>query len=178
MRRLVPVLTALFGALLLALLMASNPGYDRAFQPLTARVSSGATGETRMFGARFNGWRTADRLELPAGSRDSEGVFLIVDLALSGRVELTMVRADWQGASGRSYAATMRAAGIPKGIDQVWLQPGLNSTAIAVFELPPDEIAGGALDLHLTLDPNLEGALRLAPPDGAPPHAAVEEIGR
>ncbi len=178
MRRLAPLFAALLGAFVLALLMASNPGYDRAFRPLTTFVPRGASGETRMFGARFEDWRTAARLVLPAGTRDTDGLFLIVDLTLAGTVESTMVRADWLGATGRRYAATLRAEGMPRGIDQLWLQPGLTSRGTAVFELPLDEINGGVLDLHLALDPSLEGALRLAPPAGVPPHVAVEEIGR
>lgn len=161
---------------LLAGMMLTNPDYNSVVRPFEVRVPPGASGQTRLIGGRITGWRTADTITLPAAGggqqRDTQGVFLVVDLTLFGTTESTMIRAAWIGTSGRRYDTTARASGVLRQIEDVWLQPGLESRATAVFELPPDEVAQGAILLSLRTDPPLDGTLRLAAPLEAPAHAA------
>lgn len=181
MIRLRAILIALAGALLVAAMWATNPDYNSAIKPFVTNVRFGETGRTRLIQARFDGWHTTDRIAFSLyGSdrlRDSEGVFLIVDLTVTGTTTSAVLDGFWIGSSGRRYAATRRANGIPRLLREVALQPGLDSRAMVVFELPPDEIAGGALSLTLLLDPMLDGTLRLIPPDTPPLHSPEERFG-
>lgn len=169
------------GAVALFAMMLSNPDYNSAVRAFVTPVAAGETGQTRLIRGQFQGWRTADRITFPEYGRDvqrtTEGLFLITDLALSGTTISTPIDAWWIGASGRRYAATRRIAGLPRQTDLLWLQPGLDSHAMAIFELPPDEVAGGALLLTLRFDPVLDGTLRLAPPEAPPAHQEDERLG-
>lgn len=180
MIRVAPLMIAVAGAVLLAGMMLTNPDYNRAVRPFETRVAPGESGQTRLIAGRIEGWRTADSVTFPhLGSpvrRDTQGRFLILDLKLSGTTESTMLRAFWIGASGRRYETTARISGAFPQIEDLWLQPGLESKAIAIFELPPDEIAGGALLLTDRVDTPLDGRLRLAAPVEAPPHVANLEL--
>ncbi|GAB1362998.1 hypothetical protein MASR1M32_22340 [Rhodobacter sp.] len=80
---------------------------------------------------------------------------------------------DLRDAALRGLALAGYRGDLPQQLTDQWAQPGLESRAIAIFELPPDEITGGALMLGLPLDPRLEGKLRLAPP-ADPPRALSE----
>ena len=175
MIRPMPVLISLVGLALLAGMMLSNPDYNSVVRPFEVSVPPGGSGQTRLIAGQIEGWRTADVLTLPPTSggqlRDTQGVFLIVDLKLFGTTESTMIRAAWIGASGRRYATTTRISGTLHQIEDVWLQPCLESSATAIFELPPDEIAQGAILLTLRIDPPLDGTLRLSAPTEAPEHA-------
>ncbi|WP_299844689.1 hypothetical protein [uncultured Paracoccus sp.] len=180
MIRIAPLLTAAAAAVLLAGMMLTNPDYNSAVRPFETRVPPGETGQTRLIGGRIEGWRTADRISFPAfGSlrqRDTQAMFLIVDLKLFGTTDSTMLRAGWIGASGRRYDTTARISGAFLQIQDLWLQPGLESKAIAIFELPEDEIAGGALMLSDRIDAPLDGRLRLAAPVDAPSHVDHLEL--
>lgn len=165
----------------LGAMMVINPDYNRALRPFVSHVTTGETGQTRLIAGQMEGWRTADQIAFSEYGekiqRDTDGVFLIVDMSLSGTTSSTMVAASWVGASGREYATTRRIGGVPGQLDDLWLQPGLTSKATAFFELPPDEIAGGALRLALRLDPALDGTLLLDPPVEPPAHEDVASFG-
>lgn len=160
---------------LMVAMMLTNPDYNSAVRPFETRVPAGETGQTRLIGGRIEGWRTANRLTFPLlGTptlRDTQGVFLIVDLRLFGTTESIMLRASWIGPSGRRYDTTSRVTGTMNQLEDLWLQPGLESKAVAIFELPPDEISGGAIVLAQRIDPPLDGVLRLAAPSAPPVHA-------
>lgn len=161
----------------LGAMLATNPDYNRALRPFVTHVAAGQTGQTRLIAGRLSGWRTADGVAFIDYGREtlrgSEGVFLIVELSLSGTTESTRVTASWLGSSGREYMTTRRITNVPGQIEDLWLQPGLESRAIAFFELPPDEVAGGALHLTIRLDPDLDGTLLLDPPPDPPAHEDV-----
>lgn len=182
MKWLLPACAVLTGTALLAAMQVTNPGYNDAFRPFVTDVPRDGVGETRLFGGQIAGWRSADRIGFSHFGRerllDTQGVFLLVDLKLHARVRSTTLRATWQGASGREYAATARAENLPGAAESVMLQPGLTMSALAIFELPPDEIAGGALILAPPLNPPLDGALRLQPPAAPPGHRAEERFDR
>lgn len=170
-------LIILAGTVALGAMMLTNPDYNRALRPFTAHAAAGEWAHTRLFAGTMDGWRTADRISYTAfGSkvtRDSDGVFLIVDVSLSGTSVSTKLSASWKGSSGREYYTTARIRDVPGQLEDLWLQPELNSRAIAIFELPKDEVVGGAMRISLRLDPDLDGTLMLDPPAGTPPHEAV-----
>ncbi len=176
-RMLVPGLAVIVGAALLAGMMMNNPNYDRALRPFVTDVMAGTRGETRTFSATFTGWETAGKLIFPylgrPTTRTTGGIFLVTAMTVEGGQSSTRLSAVWEGASGRLYQETPRVRDLPQQLTDQWAQPGLESRAIAIFELPPDEITGGALMLGLPLDPRLEGKLRLAPP-ADPPRALSE----
>ena len=105
MIRVAPILIAAVSAALLGGMMLTNPDYNSIVRPFETRVPPGETGQTRLIGGRIEGLRTADVITFPRyGSpvrRETQGVFLIVDAALFGTTESTMLRATWIGASGR-----------------------------------------------------------------------------
>ncbi len=175
------IAVVLISAALLAGMMVSNPDHNSTFRPFITRVEADQVGQTRLFTAQFDAWHTAEQIVFrDFGSekqRDSQGVFLIVDLKLSGTTTSALLGAAWVGASGRHYATTARVTGVPRQIEDLWVQPGLQSKAIAIFELPPDEVQGGALLLSPRLDAPLEGTLLLAAPVGAPDHVAIARPG-
>lgn len=180
MIRAAPVLIAAATSLLLAGMMLTNPDYNSAVRPFEIEVAPGETGQTRLIGGRIEGWRTADAITFPASGkpvrRDTQGIFLIVDLRLHGTTESTMLQATWLGTSGRRYAATKRISGAFLQIQDLWLQPGLTSRAIAIFELPADEIPDGALLLSDRIDAPLDGRLHLRAPVEMPVHAPHVEL--
>lgn len=171
-------LIVLAGAAALAGMMLTQPDYGRATRPFVSHAGAGDWAETRLFRARLDGWRSADRVALADGrALDSAGVFLIVDMTIAGQGVSTTADALWIGASGRRYAATRRVADLPRQVMGQWFQPGLDSRATALFELPPDEIAGGALMLTRYPEAPLDGTLRLDALPGMPAHRAIESLG-
>ncbi|UFM64765.1 hypothetical protein LOS78_13885 [Paracoccus sp. MA] len=162
------VLIVLAGAALLGAMMQSAPDYDSTVQPFRSPVAAGETGEARSFRARFTGMRLAERIAFRRYGRDlvrdSDGLFLIAEIEAEARLASQRLDAVWQGASGRRYALSHRAEDIPRGLESRWFQPGLTDRAIAVFELPEDEVAGGALVLTGSASAVFDSALHLAPP--------------
>ncbi len=176
------IAVVLVSAALLASMMLSNPDYNSTFRPFKTRVEPDQAGKTRLFTGQFDAWRTAEQIAFrdlgPERLRDTQGVFLIVDLNLSGTSTSVLLSATWVGASGRQYETTARVTGVPRQIEDLSVQPGLQSKAIAIFELPPDEVKGGALLLSPRLDAPLDGTLLLAAPVSAPEHVAIARPGR
>lgn len=177
----VNILIGFAAVVLLGAMMLTNPDYNSAIRPFVTTVKPGETGETRLISGRFGNWRSADRIQFSSYGtemiRDTDGIFLVADFVLSGTSESTMLSATWLGASKRRYRATSRISDVPGQIDQLWLQPGLDSKTFAIFELPPDEIEGGSALLSLRLDPPLDGTLLLTPPDSPPVHEAILRLG-
>ncbi|AGT09158.1 DUF4352 domain-containing protein [Paracoccus aminophilus] len=174
------VLACLCSAALLGGMMLTEPDYNSVFRPFVTHVAASETGETRLFAARFTGWQTAESIDVASLGqelhRDTEGRFLIVDLELTGTISSTSLAASWQGASGRRYDTTKRISSFARDLRALTIQPGLQNKAVAVFELPADEIAGGRLILEARFDPPLEGTLHLAPPGPVPADAAVVRL--
>lgn len=182
MRAVAALVVALLGCTLLAGMMATNPTYNRAIRPFVETVPASETGATRAMSAQFTGWETADQLRFTrygkVVTRDSGGIFLIVELVTEATQASTRLVASWQGASGRIYGETTRVSGVARQLSEQWAQPGLDMRATAIFELPHDEIAGGALLVGLPLDPALDGKLRLMPPEEAPGHSRLRDLDR
>ncbi|UFS65015.1 hypothetical protein LO749_00085 [Paracoccus denitrificans] len=161
----------LAGAALLGAMMQTAPDYNSTVQPFRSHVAAGGTGEARSFRARFAGARLADRIAFSRFGtefvHDTDGVFLIAEIEVEATIVSQRIDASWQGASGRRYALSRRAQDIPRGLDSHWFQPGLTGRAIAVFELPPDEVAGGELVVNNSFTAVFDSALHLAPPEPA-----------
>lgn len=176
--RLGQVAIVMIGAGLMAGMMLTNPDHDRGTRPFIRVVSAGETGQTRMIGGRFDSWRTADVIDAGGVRLDTQGVFLIAEMILHGTRTSTGIDAYWIGNSGRRYAATRRIRDLPRQSQHVFLQPGLTTRTMAIFEVPPDEITGGAILLTMPYDPMLDGTLRLLPPTALPQHGQVESFGK
>lgn len=176
-----PLIVALVGALLLAGMLETNPDYNSAIRPFVTKVAVGEEGKTRLYSGSFPSWRTADKISFPLYNkeitRDTEGVFLIAEPQLLALTSSSFFDAVWIGKSGRRYATTKRISNLPRQAGMLYLQPGFQSRAIAIFELPPDEIAGGSLLVTPPYEPPLDGDLQLAPPDTAPVHETLIRMG-
>lgn len=159
------------GACVLGALMMTAPNFDNVFKPMRSTAQSGAVAQGRLHAARFSNWQTADQLSFERYgtpvTRNTQGVFLIVDIDILNVKESVRLSAIWQGRSGRRYVQTARADGAPSTLDVRQFHPGLEDQGRAVFELPGDEIQGGTL-LLARKGPNvLDSELGLTPPTGA-----------
>ncbi|MGB6103113.1 MAG: hypothetical protein WBF88_04610 [Pusillimonas sp.] len=166
------VFPVLLGASVLGAMMFTTPGFDSVFQSLRATAEGGAIAQGRLHAARFTDWQTADLLSFDrygtTVTRNTQGVFLIIDFDVLNVRESVRLTATWQGRSGRRYVQTARADGAPATLDTRQFHPGLDDQGRAVFELPRDEIEGGIL-LVARKGPNiLDSELALTPAAGIP----------
>jgi len=164
-------LPLLLGACALGAMMITTPDFNSVFQPFRTTAQSGAIAQGRLHAARFSDWQTADKLSFDrygtTVTRNTQGVFLIVDFDVSNIRESVRLSATWQGRSGRKYTQTARANGAPSTLDTRQFHPGLDDQGRAVFELPNDEVEGGKL-LLTRKGPNiLDSELALSPTAGA-----------
>lgn len=172
------VLPVLLGACALGAMMMTTPDFDSVFQPLRTTAQSGENAQGRLLSARFTDWQTTDQLSFnrygTPVTRDTQGVFLIVDFDISNVRESVRLTATWQGRSGRQYVQSVRTEEAPGTLGVRQFHPGLEDQGRAVFELPRDEIEGGKL-LLARRGPNiLDSELALTPTFGAPmPHTAL-----
>src|SRR5690606_36708441 len=136
------ILSGLLGTCILGFFMSTSPSFDDMFKPMRSTSPAGAIAQGRLHDARLVGWQTADQLSFKRYgttiTRDTQGVFLIVDTAILNTRESLSLTATWQGRSGRYYAQTTRANGAPSTLDVRQFHPGLDDRARAVFELPED----------------------------------------
>lgn len=180
MRRLVQLFALIASAVLLAAMMVTTPDFNSSFRAIPTYVESGGEGQTRLVKGRFLDWQIADRIVLQGRSEqtmfDTQGKFLIADLEVGGVQASTVMDATWIGASGRQYFADTRIPAYQGGLKGLWLQPGLTDKARVIFELPPDEIAGGRLKLGWSVEIPLEGILILDPPAHPPAEVAEVEV--
>ncbi|MCB5362717.1 hypothetical protein H0484_02970 [Pusillimonas sp. CC-YST705] len=167
------------GVVVLAALMASTPGYDDAFKPLRQTVQHGESAHGRLFSVRFVDWMTAERLAYQLygkpTTKDTQGVFLLADFQVSDVRESVSLSAAWQGPSGRRYAQTARLEDAPSALKSRQFHPGIETKGRAIFELPPDEIAGGTLLVSRKGLNVLDTELALLPPNGHPKQHALEQ---
>ncbi|NYT84836.1 hypothetical protein [Pollutimonas harenae] len=165
------VLPIFLGACVLGALMMSTPTFDSVFQPMRSTAHSGGAAHGRLHAARFADWQTADQISFDRYgttlTRDTEGVFLIVDIDILDVRESLRLTATWLGRSGRHYAQTARADGAPSTLDVRQFHPGLDNRGRAVFELPRDEIEKGTLLLSRKGPNILDSELELTPTKGA-----------
>ena len=176
------ILAVLLGACLLGLMMNSTPGFDQVFRPLRVTAADGSVAHGRLHDAGIAGWQTTDRLMFERYgkpvTRDTQGVFLVVDLDIVDVRESIYLSAVWQGRSGRRYVQTARADGAPGTLDVRQFHPGMADKGRAVFELPLDEVQGGQLLLSRKGVNMLDSELALTPPaDAAPRHEPELRMG-
>lgn len=179
LRHSVPVL---LGACALGAMMATTPDYNRVFQPFRTHAQVDGIAQGRLHDARFGNWQTADQISFDrygkAVVRDTQGVFLVVDVDILNVRESVRLTAAWLGRSGRRYEQTSRAEGTPVTLDVRQFHPGLDDRGVVVFELPEDEVAGGQL-LLARRGPNiLDSELALTPATATPmQHHALLRLG-
>jgi len=166
------ILPVLLGICILGAMMTTTPGFDRAFRPLRTTAPNGEVAQGRLHAAQLAGWQTADRITFDVYgkpvTRDTQGVFLIVDIDILDVSTSIRLSATWRGRSGRLYTQTSRADGAPGTLDVRQFHPGLNDKGRAVFELPKDEIEGGTLLLTRKGLNILDSELALTSPQGLP----------
>ena len=170
MMRLRHILPVLLGACVLGALMNTTPTYDSVFKPMRSTAQGNASAQGRLLSAQLANWQTADQITFERyGSlvtRDTQGVFLIVDVAVQDVQESLRLTATWQGRSGRRYTQTARVDSATT-LNVRQFHPGLQDEGRAVFELPRDEITGGSL-LLARQGPNiLDSELELIPASSA-----------
>ena len=172
MNHLANLLAALLGAGFLGLMMNTLPDYNSSFQPFGVHADENRVGQGRLFTAELGGIRSAGAISYTVNGtdvvRDTSATFLIAELSIAARKESRQVEAIWLGATGRQYSQTVRLENAPRVLSSLWFQPGLKDKALAVFELPDDEIAGGLLALMARGNPIMDSAVHLAPPATLP----------
>jgi len=141
----------LLGGAALGAMMSTVPDYNSSFRPFFVSANKAGIGEGRGFSARLLGLKTADviaytRFGQPM-SYDTSAIFLVAEVSITGRSESRQLEAVWFGATGRQYRPSARLEDVPHGLSSASFEPGLEDRAVAVFELPQDEIIGGQLGL-------------------------------
>lgn len=174
------IIAIVVAAAALAGMMATNPDYNRAVRPMISEAGSDGIARTRTVAGKIESWRTADVIEFTRYGkkmrRDTAGVFLIVEMKLDAVGQSIVVESEWLGTSGRHYQTTDRIDGPQQLIHDSWLQPGMTVSTTAIFELPRDEIVGGAALVGPWLMMPLDGSIKLEPPAEPPRHVLVERM--
>ena len=156
----------LLGACILGALMNTTPTYDDVFKPMRSTSQSGKTAQGRLYAARLANWQTADHISFNRYgthlTRDTDGIFLVVDIDIQDVQESLRLSASWLGRSGRRYEQTTRVDSATT-LNVRQFHPGLQDQGRAVFELPPDEIEGGSLLLARPGPNLLDSELELIP---------------
>lgn len=172
MKHLANLVAALLGAGFLGAIMNTLPDYNSSFQPFGVHADENGVGQGRLFKAKLVGLRSAGAISYAAFGtdvvRDTSATFLVAELSIGAHKESRQIEAIWLGATGRQYSQTIRIENVPHTLLSAWFQPGLEDTALAVFELPDDEIAGGTLALLARGDPILDSAVHFTAPPTLP----------
>ncbi|MBK9080943.1 MAG: hypothetical protein IPL88_02130 [Rhizobiales bacterium] len=163
------LLWLLVGLAALAAMMTTRVSHARLTGPIEIAVAAGAEGRARSFRARLLGLATARQIVWREGGaearRSTNAVWLMAALEAEALDETTGLVPLWRGRTGRLTSASRRLSGAPQMIAAAVLQPGFPRRGFAVFEVPEDEIAGGALILGPSLAPTYDARLSFAPPD-------------
>lgn len=151
MSHLANLVVFVLGGAMLGTMMNTLPGYDSSFQSFTVLADENGVGQGREFTAELTGLRSAGAISYAQYGkevvRDTSATFLVADLSLTARQESRQVEAVWIGATGRQYDQSARLEDAPRTLSSARFEPLLNDRALAVFELPDDEIVGGRLVL-------------------------------
>lgn len=164
----------------LAVLGWTTPGYMTLTGPITVPGRVGETVAGRGFEVRVGEPRFARRIRTRqfgrVFERDTGGVWALAPVeAMATEETTTLAGAFWLGASGRRYVLTQRL-GPSVQLTTSSLEPGLKRSSVLVFEIPPDEAAGGALLLSRNPEPRLDSQLRIAMPATLDPSRAEDVV--
>ena len=166
------LLSVILGAVALGAMMNTIPDYNSSFQPFAVVADDDGVGQGRLFTAELVGLKTAGIVSYTRFgedvSRDTSATFLVADLSITGRSESRQLEAIWLGATGRQYNQTARLEDAPRNLSTVRVEPGLTDRAIAVFEVPEDEIVGGQLALIPRGRFPMDSAVHFAGPASVP----------
>lgn len=139
------------GAVVLGMMMNTVPNYNSSFQPAKVFADEGGVGDSSLFHAQLIGLKTAGTIAYQSFgqeiSRDTSATFLVAELTVTGRSSSRQLQAIWLGSTGRQYNQSGRLQNAPRDLSARAVEPGLTDRAIAIFELPEDEIVGGKLGL-------------------------------
>ncbi|MBS7543999.1 hypothetical protein [Ancylobacter oerskovii] len=180
MNHLASLVAVVLGGGMLGTMMNTLPGYDRSFQPFSVRADDSNFGQGRLFTAELGGLRSAEAISYTQYGKDvvrrTSATFLVVELAISAREESRQMEAIWLGATGRQYSQSARLENAPRTLSSVVFQPGLTDKALAMFELPEDEIVGGRLVLMARGNAVMDSAVYFVPPATAPEKQALLRV--
>ncbi len=145
------LMAVLLGGVALGTMMSTVPDYNSSFQPFAVFADNDGIGQGRQFVAELVKLKTAGAISYTQFgqdvSRDTSATFLVAELSITGRLRSQQLEAIWLGATGRQYIQTARLEDAPRNLSSARFEPGLTDRAVAVFEVPEDEIVGGRLSL-------------------------------
>lgn len=163
------LLWLLVGLAALAAMKTTRVNYARLTGPIEIAVAAGAEGHARLFRARLLGLAKARQIVWKEGGvevrRSTNAVWLMAALEAEALDETAGLVPLWRGGAGRLTSVSRRLSSAPQMIGAAVLQPGFPRRGFAVFEVPEDEIEGGALILSPFLAPTYDARLNFASPD-------------
>ncbi|PQA74788.1 hypothetical protein C3731_04055 [Brucella oryzae] len=128
----------------------STPYYSNIFSSVTVEGKQGKPVETSRFVVGIvNSYRARELTTPGTGSTrtyDTDGEWLVIEAAAKAKIEsLGLASVEWLGPNGIRYAMSSRPTLAPGIVGSERLEPGIPRPILMVFELPPDQIAGGKL---------------------------------
>lgn len=137
-------------------LQQTKPGYADITAPLAVKGKAGERLSGREFDVQVTGTRLANRLQVTAYGQSriltTSGVWLIVDVKAEARDEtVAITAASWRGPTGLEFLASERLSTFPTLIRGQRLEPGIEKTGQIIFEMPPEQLAGGVLLMSRSL---------------------------
>lgn len=165
----------------LAALRWTTPSYATLTGPIPVAGRQGERAEGRAFAVTVETIELAGRVRVTrfgrTVERTTDGVFAVVTARVEAGAATTSIgAAAWIGPSGRVYAQTQRIDGASSLLMGRTIQPGLPRSGVFVFELPADEVEGGALRLSRFPEPRLDSELWIALSTGDLPKAVSLEL--
>ena len=171
------LVAVLLGVAALGAMISTVPDYNSSFQPFAVFTDEDGVGRGRQFTAELVGLKTANTIAYTQFgqdiSRDTSATFLVAELSITGQSESRQLQAIWVGATGRQYSQTARLDDAPRNLSTARFEPGLTDLAVAVFELPEDEIIGGRLGLFPRGSAIMDSAVHFAQPTTMPESQAT-----
>ncbi|MBB4091682.1 hypothetical protein HGG72_22535 [Ochrobactrum pecoris] len=128
----------------------STPYYSEILSPVSIKGQQGKPTETSRFAVGVANVHRTRQLTTPgiASTRtyNTDGEWLVIEAAAKAKLEsLNLMSVEWLGPNGIRYAMSKRLTNASGMIGSERLEPGIPRPVLIVFELPPDQIAGGKL---------------------------------
>lgn len=147
--------------LLLAFFQSTTPRYAKLTGPIVTTGAQAQTVASTTFSIKVTKVERARTVAYKRFGRSTErqtqGIWVIVSSELRSMQETMQVReAAIRGASGRLYRQSRRVGDAPQQVVEKFLQPGLPTTGIFIFELPEQETSDMTLVVSRQLGPQLD----------------------
>lgn len=128
----------------------STPLYSEIVSPVAVPGVQGKPAKTARFVMGIVKVYLAQELTAPGlgGTRTytTSGRWLVIEAAAKASSEsIALTSAQWRGPDGIRYAMTRRLSATPGLLGSERLEPGIPRPILLVFELPENQIEGGAL---------------------------------